>query len=96
MVVGRDVMEAAQEFRAKVEVETDPDKKIMLGDMCAKINAVATNIEAKLKNETSSPLTEIDTVELLNNAKDVLSEWLDKRLGSTITDHSIFANLAKK
>uniref|UniRef100_A0AC34GP63 Cysteine--tRNA ligase n=1 Tax=Panagrolaimus sp. ES5 TaxID=591445 RepID=A0AC34GP63_9BILA len=95
--VGRDVMKALEEFREKVEVETDPDKKKMLSEMLAKVSAVAMSIEKKLQ-EKSLPQSnmENETVDLLANAKDIISESLDKRLGSTVNDHSIFEKLAKK
>lgn len=32
---------------------------------------------------------------LLQEAKDILSEWLDTRLGSQVTDNSIFSKLPK-
>jgi cysteinyl-tRNA synthetase len=95
--VGNDVMEALKEFREKVEVETDPDKKKMLSEMLAKVNAVATSIEKRLQEKTLSPSNmENETLDLLANAKDIISEFLDKRFGSTVNDHSIFAKLAKK
>uniref|UniRef100_A0A914PYA4 Cysteine--tRNA ligase, cytoplasmic n=1 Tax=Panagrolaimus davidi TaxID=227884 RepID=A0A914PYA4_9BILA len=90
-------MEALKEFREKVEVETDPDKKKMLSEMLAKVNAVATSIEKRLEEKTLSPSNmENETLDLLANAKDIISEFLDKRFGSTVNDHSIFAKLAKK
>lgn len=32
---------------------------------------------------------------MLEEAKDVLSEWLDSKFGSQVTDNSIFSNLPK-
>ena len=32
---------------------------------------------------------------VLNEARDVLSEWLDARYGKDVVDHSVFDNLAK-
>lgn len=32
---------------------------------------------------------------LLSDARDILCDWLDNRLGSTVTDNSIFASLPR-
>lgn len=38
---------------------------------------------------------EKDCTELMDNSSDVLSTWLDKNFGSTVTDNSIFNKLPR-
>ena len=40
-------------------------------------------------------LVEKERNRLLGEAKDVLADWLDSRLGSSITDNTIFAELPR-
>lgn len=42
-----------------------------------------------------SDTNEKDTSELMDSSSDVLSTWLDKKLGSTVTDNSIFNKLPR-
>ncbi|KAH8022930.1 hypothetical protein HPB51_006360 [Rhipicephalus microplus] len=84
----RDVKEAIERYRAKLEKEDDPDKRVM----CSRLLDQA--LQALGAYEKGSGDGEREA--LLDNAKDPVSEWLDSEMGSTVSDHSIFAELAKR
>ena len=58
-------------------------------------NEAVRKVEQSLKDKNGVSLNEHIEL-LLNSARDILSDWLDANLGKTVTDHVIFANLAKK
>jgi len=85
---------AMQYFGDKVKETTDPDKKIMQERMFEKLKLAVANVEAAVAGGDSSKIAEEKTA-LLKEAKDVMSDWLDKKLGSQVTDNSIFADLPR-
>lgn len=40
-------------------------------------------------------ITFLSQAAVLNDSRDLISEWLDAHYGNDITEHSVFANLAK-
>lgn len=72
--------EALNLLKSKLDNETDPDKRKMLTDQYNKCNN-AQNLK--------------DQNERINNSKDCLVLLLDKKLGSTVTDNSIFWDLPR-
>ncbi|KRZ29945.1 Cysteine--tRNA ligase, cytoplasmic [Trichinella pseudospiralis] len=84
----RDVKSALEMYKKKFETEANVDKKAML---LGQINKVESTIK-QAKNDSEK---EEYCKNLANNASEVLSQWLDSELGSTITDHSIFDSLAR-
>ncbi|XP_008556056.1 cysteine--tRNA ligase, cytoplasmic [Microplitis demolitor] len=75
---------------------TDPDKKTMLSSMLEKIRGSIENLENSLKKNSKSDI-EIYQAQLLSNARDAIADWLDKKLGATISDenHEIFEKLSQ-
>uniref|UniRef100_A0A7E4W012 Cysteine--tRNA ligase, cytoplasmic n=1 Tax=Panagrellus redivivus TaxID=6233 RepID=A0A7E4W012_PANRE len=94
VTVAKDSIKALDQWRDKVKVETDPDKKKMLNEMFNKVHHSATAWERTLKDGPTSEAAN-ECVNFLNSAKDVLSDYLDNQYGDTVNDHSIFAKLAK-
>ncbi|XP_074660853.1 cysteine--tRNA ligase, cytoplasmic-like isoform X2 [Tubulanus polymorphus] len=88
-----DIETAEKPFSIKCSAETDPDKKNMLEKMLTNVNKALTDIKGAQKSKQN-----IDDARknLLKNAKDVMSDWLDGKHGSEVTDNSIFAELPKK
>lgn len=84
--VTSDLNEATKVIESKFNDETDPDKKEMYRKLLEKV----TNV---LKKYAESK--EQDTSELLAESDEVLSTWLDKNEGHTITDNSIFNKLPR-
>ncbi|XP_064472265.1 cysteine--tRNA ligase, cytoplasmic-like [Ornithodoros turicata] len=86
-----DVRTATDQYRKKAEIEEDPDKKVMLARQLESATAALKSAES-----TGPESGEGQRELLLTAAKDALAEWLDTNLGSTVTDHSIFADLATR
>lgn len=92
--VCQDVVAALVHFEKKFLAETDSDKKKMLDVMIKKVKEQSKALQSAM--ETQDPIaTEEAKGRLLNESRDVLSEWLDHNHGKDVTDHSVFDNLAK-
>ncbi|XP_076450719.1 cysteine--tRNA ligase, cytoplasmic-like isoform X2 [Babylonia areolata] len=88
-----DIQEALVPFQKKLEEESDPDKKAMLTRTQDHIQRTLTS----LQDAALSGGDQADTKQkLIDGARDVLVGWLDKRLGSGVTDNSIFSDLPRK
>ncbi|KAM8968371.1 cysteine--tRNA ligase, cytoplasmic isoform X1 [Sarcophilus harrisii] len=88
-----DVAAALEPFSLKLSATTDPDKKQMLERIR---DAVQLAVEPLARTvQSHAPGDEINACAelLLDKAKDLLSDWLDARLGSQVTDNSIFSKL---
>uniref|UniRef100_A0A671XDV9 Cysteine--tRNA ligase, cytoplasmic n=1 Tax=Sparus aurata TaxID=8175 RepID=A0A671XDV9_SPAAU len=81
----QDVLSAREPFQAHLAATTDPDKKQMLERLDAAVTAALQPLQARQR------LKEV----LLENSKDLLSDWLDKQFGSEVTENSIFSTLPK-
>ncbi|XP_028999834.1 cysteine--tRNA ligase, cytoplasmic isoform X2 [Betta splendens] len=90
-----DVLRAREPFQSQLASTTDPDKKQMLERLDAAVTAalqpLQTAMQSKATDEVVQPLAEV----LLENSKDLLSDWLDKQFGSGVTENSIFSTLPK-
>ncbi|KAM9221256.1 cysteine--tRNA ligase, cytoplasmic [Dugong dugon] len=90
-----DIHAALQPFSAKVKETPDPNKRQMLERTQRTVELAAEPLEkavqAELPAEEISSCAEV----LLEAAKDLLSDWLDSRFGSEVTDNSIFSKLPK-
>uniref|UniRef100_A0A8D0GCU1 Cysteine--tRNA ligase, cytoplasmic n=1 Tax=Sphenodon punctatus TaxID=8508 RepID=A0A8D0GCU1_SPHPU len=90
-----DVQTASEPFSAKLNETTDPDKKQMLeriqNAVKSSVEPLKNAVQKKLPQEEINKYTEV----LLEEAKDLLSDWLDSRFGSQVTDNSIFSKLPK-
>uniref|UniRef100_A0A8C5T1P6 Cysteine--tRNA ligase, cytoplasmic n=1 Tax=Laticauda laticaudata TaxID=8630 RepID=A0A8C5T1P6_LATLA len=82
-------------FSAKLEETSDPDKKQMLERMQKSVRAALEPLENGLQKKLSEGEVNKYAETLLQEAKDTLSEWLDTKLGSQVTDNSIFSKLPK-
>uniref|UniRef100_A0A1I7WN64 tRNA synthetases class I catalytic domain-containing protein n=1 Tax=Heterorhabditis bacteriophora TaxID=37862 RepID=A0A1I7WN64_HETBA len=78
----------------KYNDELDADKKKMYEIMIKKVDDCAQALEKALTGKDSLGV-ETAKGQLLNEARDVLSEWLDAKHGKEIIDHSVFDSLAK-
>lgn len=86
-----DVKAATNAYKLKIDREEDPDVKSMLNRQLEKSLAAISAAE-----EATEAIDEIRRrMSLLETAKDPVSDWLDSKLGSTVSDHSIFSKLAR-
>ncbi|XP_020294610.1 cysteine--tRNA ligase, cytoplasmic [Pseudomyrmex gracilis] len=89
-----DVKEVMFTLENTVKTATDPDKKCMLEKMLCKITKAIETLEKAVVKKDEKIVLESQEA-LLKEAKDPLSDWLDKIKGSTITEHSIFTKLSQ-
>lgn len=90
-----DAKPVLQVFAKKVQECQDADKKTMLTCMLTKAEVsiaalekiVAAHDEVKIREQVKL---------FLNDIRDPLADWLDDRQGKTVTEHSIFSQLARQ
>lgn len=89
-----DQKDILDQFNITVEKNTDADKKIMLDNMLVKMtNAV----DGLTKAVSSGKQSDIEKAQILflSEAKDPISDWLDKKEGNTVNENSIFEALPR-
>ncbi|XP_043308046.1 cysteine--tRNA ligase, cytoplasmic isoform X2 [Cervus canadensis] len=90
-----DVRAALQPFSAKLQETADPDKRQMLERLQRAVAQAAEPVEGALRAGLAGQELDGRVQVLLEEAKDVLSDWLDSLHGSEVTDNSIFSELPK-
>lgn len=87
-----EVNEAKSLLEKNIATSTDPDKKSMQEKM---LNKVVVALELLIAAKVSGQGIEEARHTLLVQSKDVLCEWLDSKLGSSVTENSIFSSLPR-
>lgn len=87
-----DVKSAVDVYSQKVQREEDPDKKAMMTRLLEQSQAAIAAAEETPEDGASS---ESKRDALLDAAADPVSAWLDSKLGSAVSDHSIFTKLTR-
>ncbi|XP_028298741.1 cysteine--tRNA ligase, cytoplasmic isoform X1 [Gouania willdenowi] len=91
----QDVLSARVPFQNSLKSTTDPDKKQMMERLDSVVSAALQPLQAAVtsgaSDEAIQPLAQV----LLDSSKDLLSDWLDKKFGSQVTENSIFSILPK-
>lgn len=77
-----------------VRTTTDPDKKCMIEKMLYKITKAIEDLEKAVKGKDKDQIA-LYQKEFLEEIKDPLATWLDKKYGKDVTEHSIFTKLSK-
>ncbi|XP_065347910.1 cysteine--tRNA ligase, cytoplasmic [Cloeon dipterum] len=72
----------------------DQDKKTMLKGMMVKISEVLKELKAAFLSNNETVINEKQAA-FLAEAKDAISNWLDKKFGATVKDNSIFSELPR-
>ncbi|KAG6929419.1 cysteinyl-tRNA synthetase, partial [Chelydra serpentina] len=90
-----DVQIASKPFSVMLNDTTDPDKKQMLERIQNAVKSAVEHLEEAVQKKLPGEEINKHAEKLLEEAKDVLSEWLDSKFGSQVTDNSIFSNLPK-
>ena len=87
-----DVTQATARLADQMKTTTDPDKKTMQEGIMTKVTkALEKQAEAVKSNQGVQEANGA----LLIDAKDVLCDWLDSNLGSSVTENAIFASLPR-
>ncbi|KAG7204670.1 hypothetical protein KM043_005085 [Ampulex compressa] len=89
-----DVKNVIVTFEQTVRSTTDADKKGMLERILSKVQKAIENLETAVKKRDQNKVKEFQEL-LLEEARDPLSEWLDKEKGASVTEHSIFNKLSQ-
>uniref|UniRef100_A0A8D3BTD3 Cysteine--tRNA ligase, cytoplasmic n=1 Tax=Scophthalmus maximus TaxID=52904 RepID=A0A8D3BTD3_SCOMX len=90
----QDVLSARGPFQAQLASTTDPDKKQMMERLDAAVGAALLPLQAAMQSGDAAAVMPL-AQSLLDSSRDLLSEWLDKRFGSEVTENSIFSLLPK-
>ncbi|XP_041917205.1 cysteine--tRNA ligase, cytoplasmic isoform X2 [Alosa alosa] len=91
----KDVLTAREPFKTKLAETTDPDKKQMLERLDSAVTAALAPLQEAVKSGASDASVQSQAQVLLEEAKDLLSDWLDTQFGSQVTENSIFSLLPK-
>uniref|UniRef100_A0A672MTQ9 Cysteine--tRNA ligase, cytoplasmic n=1 Tax=Sinocyclocheilus grahami TaxID=75366 RepID=A0A672MTQ9_SINGR len=91
----QDVLTARTPFKAKLAETTDPDKKQMLERLDAAVDAALGPLQMSVQSNAAGDTLQNQAQVLLEEAKDLLSDWLDSQFGSQVTENSIFSLLPK-
>uniref|UniRef100_A0A671Q118 Cysteine--tRNA ligase, cytoplasmic n=1 Tax=Sinocyclocheilus anshuiensis TaxID=1608454 RepID=A0A671Q118_9TELE len=91
----QDVLTARTPFKAKLAETTDPDKKQMLERLDAAVDAALGPLQMAEQSNAAGDTLQNQAQVLLEEAKDLLSDWLDSQFGSQVTENSIFSLLPK-
>uniref|UniRef100_A0A671MW01 Cysteine--tRNA ligase, cytoplasmic n=1 Tax=Sinocyclocheilus anshuiensis TaxID=1608454 RepID=A0A671MW01_9TELE len=91
----QDVLTARTPFKAKLAETTDPDKKQMLERLDVAVEAALGPLQVAVQSSAAGDTLQNQAQVLLEEAKDLLSDWLDSQFGSQVTENSIFSLLPK-
>ena len=91
----KDVRDAMKPFSVKLSETTDPDKRQMLERIQNSVKLATEPLEQAVRSSLSGEEVDSKVQVLLEEAKDLLSDWLDSTGGSEVTDNSIFSKLPK-
>ncbi|XP_075235376.1 cysteine--tRNA ligase, cytoplasmic isoform X2 [Lycorma delicatula] len=89
-----DAKQAMLILTAKTKTVEDPDQKMMLLKLVDRMSTAIKGLEDAVKSNDNTKM-EMAKMALLEEARDPISDWLDKQFGSSITDNSIFSELPR-
>ncbi|XP_063710173.1 cysteine--tRNA ligase, cytoplasmic [Culicoides brevitarsis] len=89
-----DQQKAMSQFNENLQKTTDPDKKVMLTKTLDKVQVAVDALTAAVKSGDDTKIKEAAKIFLLE-AKDPISDYLDKQFGATVTDNAIFETLPR-
>ncbi|XP_043255934.1 cysteine--tRNA ligase, cytoplasmic [Colletes gigas] len=89
-----DAKSVMRTFEETVKTTHDTDKKCMLQKMLNNVEKAIESLENAVKLEDENKMKESQEL-LLKEARDPLADWLDKKKGVTVTEHSIFNKLSQ-
>ncbi|XP_025829658.1 cysteine--tRNA ligase, cytoplasmic [Agrilus planipennis] len=90
----KDTKEVMDQFLRKAKETNCVDKKGMLEKLLNKLTASVESLEEAVRCGNNEKIEQMQK-KLLEECKDPLSEWLDHKYGTTVTDNAIFSSLPK-
>uniref|UniRef100_A0A672JMT5 Cysteine--tRNA ligase, cytoplasmic n=1 Tax=Salarias fasciatus TaxID=181472 RepID=A0A672JMT5_SALFA len=91
----KDVLTAREPFQAVLSSTADPDKKQMLERLDAAVSAALQPLQDALERRAAAAEVQPLAQALLDRSGDLLADWLDQQLGSSVTENSIFSTLPR-
>ncbi|VEN48505.1 unnamed protein product [Callosobruchus maculatus] len=89
-----DARKVLENFSNRVKQATDPDKKQMYEKLLTRLTSSIGDLENAVKTGQNGSI-EQSLGKFLEDCKDPLSDWLDIKYGSTVTDNAIFSTLPR-
>ncbi|XP_059079587.1 cysteine--tRNA ligase, cytoplasmic-like isoform X1 [Tigriopus californicus] len=89
-----DCQQVSQAFVEVLKATVDPDKKAMQERQYNNLLAALKDMDAAAQSVDAAQI-KVNQERLLNDAKDLLGDWLDQQSGAGITDNAIFSKLPK-
>ncbi|KAL3279546.1 hypothetical protein HHI36_017053 [Cryptolaemus montrouzieri] len=93
-VILSDSKQIMVKLSSKLSSSNDPDKKQMYEKLLCRLTTTVENLEKSIKSGDNSQIEKAQK-EFLVASKDPLSDWLDSKLGHTVTDNAIFSDLPR-
>ncbi|XP_043468680.1 cysteine--tRNA ligase, cytoplasmic [Leptopilina heterotoma] len=81
-------------IESTIRTTNDADKKEMFIKMLDRVQTAIENLEKAVKSNNENNIKECQKI-LLAETRDPLSDWLDKKNGSSVTEQSIFRKLSE-
>ncbi|XP_048829421.1 cysteine--tRNA ligase, cytoplasmic isoform X1 [Brienomyrus brachyistius] len=91
----QDVLTARKPFLIKLADTTDPDKKQMLERLDAAVSAALGPLQGAVQSRAGDSVVQAHAQLLLEESRDLLSDWLDSQFGSDVSENCIFSILPK-
>ncbi|XP_045483000.1 cysteine--tRNA ligase, cytoplasmic [Harmonia axyridis] len=93
-VILSDSKNILENLNSKTNSTNDPDKKQMYEKLLTRLTTAVQNLEDSIKSGDNARVEKAQK-EFIAASKDPLSDWLDTKLGHTITDNAIFSSLPR-
>ncbi|CAD7088885.1 unnamed protein product [Hermetia illucens] len=81
-------------FNATITKNTDPDKKVMLDRMLERMTKAVDGLTKAVESKQPAEIEKAQN-NYLSEAKDAISDWLDRKRGATVNENSIFESLPR-
>lgn len=89
-----DAKESMNKFLSVVLKTIDPEKKQMMERTLNNLTTAVENLQTAVSSNDANKI-EIGQQELVNLARDPISDWLDNKFGSSVADNAIFTTLPR-
>ncbi|XP_066592914.1 cysteine--tRNA ligase, cytoplasmic [Prorops nasuta] len=89
-----DVKNAITAFENKIYSTKDQDKKTMSSLILSAVQTTIQDLEEAVKLKDETKIKQFQG-ELIEKSRDILADWLDRKYGAEITEHSIFSKLSQ-
>ncbi|CRK92351.1 CLUMA_CG005925, isoform A [Clunio marinus] len=89
-----DVNISMKAFKEKTADNKDPDKQIMINKIISNVTQAADGLTKAIESSNEGEIS-TNRLQLQDEAKSPISDWLDVQFGATVRDKKIFENLTR-